>query len=191
MASFWELPFQGKVTFVGRVDEENAIPSRSLERVWLGFDGPSGDRHSGLTRRSCVRVASLYRRGTTIRNTRQISVVSVEDLDEIARDMRLDRIEPSRLGANICLEGIPHLSLLPPSTRLVFQTGATIVVDLENEPCSKTARNLPKGKRSFVIAASGRRGFCAWVEREGWLEQGARVIAHLPTQAGYPHAKTL
>ena len=68
--------------------------------------------------------------------------------------------------------GIPDLTLLPPSTRLQFPSGATLVVDLENAPCRYRRRchrqassRMPRQR--WIAAATHKRGVTAWVEREG------------------------
>jgi hypothetical protein len=63
----------------------------SVDITYAGFDGES---HSGLVRASCVRVRGQYAQGTEIRNTRQVSIVSVEELALIADAMDIDTLEP-------------------------------------------------------------------------------------------------
>jgi hypothetical protein len=40
--------------------------------------------------------------------------------------MGIDRIEPGWIGANLVIEGIPLLSMLPPRTQLFFEGGVTL-----------------------------------------------------------------
>ena len=153
----------------------------SVRVLYAGFDGES---HSGLTRASCVRVKRQYPVGTSIRNTRQISIVSDEELTTISSNLELPEILPEWLGANMSIAGIPELTTLPPSSRLIFSGGVSLVVDMENEPCQGPAdeieRQHPGKGRLFVKNALGRRGVTAWVEREGVLEQGDTVEVHMP-----------
>ena len=153
----------------------------SVRVLYAGFDGES---HSGLTRASCVRVKRQYPVGTSIRNTRQISIVSDEELTTISSNLELPEILPEWLGANMSIAGIPELTTLPPSSRLIFSGGVSLVVDMENEPCHGPAdeieRQHPGKGRLFVKNALGRRGVTAWVEREGVLEQGDTVEVHMP-----------
>jgi len=65
--------------------------------------------------------------------------VSEEELGEIAGLMGIPEMKAEWLGANVVTSGIPDLTLLTPSTRLQFPSGATIVVDLENFPCRQVA----------------------------------------------------
>ncbi len=103
-------------------------------QVMVTFAGFEGDRHAGIIRKADSRTPH-YPRGTEIRNDRQISIVSVEELAQIAAAMDVPEIKPEWLGANLSLEGIPRLTCLPPMTRLYFSSGAVLVVQAENLPC--------------------------------------------------------
>ena len=160
------------------------IPSVNI--TYAGFDGES---HSGLVRASCVRVRGQYAEGTEIRNTRQISIVSVEELAMIADAMGIDSLEPEWVGANLLVSGIPEFSKIPPSTRMIFASGASLVVDLENSPCKYPGeiieRHHPGKGELFPKAAYGRRGVTAWVEREGHITTGEAIKVHIPPQHIY------
>ena len=123
------------------------------------FAGPEGEAHGGLVRPACSRVAGLYARDTEIRNVRQFSVLSAEELAEIAERMGLERLDPALLGATMVVEGIPDFSQLPPSSRLQAEGGATLVVDMENRPCVLPAKPieaaLPGKGKAFKPAAAG------------------------------------
>ncbi len=169
--------------------ENNDITTIRRDSVGVSFKGFDGDSHSGLVRASCVRVKQQYKPGTTIRNSRQVSIVSDEELALIAKRMELAEIKPEWLGANLSLSGIPDFTRIPPATRLLFSGGVSLVIDVENEPCKYPAdiieahyAGLGKpglGKR-FVKSAIGVRGVTAWVEREGILEAGDSVEVHTP-----------
>ncbi|MEM7565203.1 MAG: sulfurase, partial [Pseudomonadota bacterium] len=96
------------------------LSSSRVENIAVSYDGMTGEAHSGVVRKSCVRVRNLYKEGTEIRNVRQISIVSVEDLKTIADNMGIEKVEPEWIGANLLVSGIPNFTKLPPSTRLVF-----------------------------------------------------------------------
>ncbi|MDJ1015299.1 MAG: MOSC domain-containing protein [Paracoccaceae bacterium] len=177
----------GTITWLGRVeDREASLSSASLDRVFAAFAGVEGETHGGLTRPSCSRVASQYPRGTEIRNVRQFSVLSAEELRAIADAMKIDTLDPAMVGASIVIEGISDFTHIPPSSRLQAESGATLTVDMENRPCLLPAAvidaALPGHGKRFKAAASGRRGVTAWVEREGWLAAGDRVRLHVPDQ---------
>lgn len=56
------------ITWLGLVaDRAAALPSHPVEALELGFDGPLGESHGGMTRPSCSRVLGLYPRNTPIR----------------------------------------------------------------------------------------------------------------------------
>ncbi|SET37663.1 MOSC domain-containing protein [Oceanicella actignis] len=182
----------GRVAFLGVVrDRRVTLRSEPLTAVEATFEGFAGECHGGLTRPSCSRVAAQYPKGTEIRNARQVSILSVEELADIAARMGLEALRPEWLGANLVLEGIPDLTLLPPSSRLIFASGASIVVDMENGPCQFPAQEIERerpGKgKGFKPAAEGRRGLVGWVERPGPIALGDEVRLHVPPLRLYPH----
>jgi len=171
-------------------NENNNITTVARDSVNVSFSGFDGDSHTGLTRESCVRVKRQYKVGTTIRNTRQVSVVSVEELQLIAQNMNIPSLHPEWLGANLCLSGVPEFTKIPPATRLLFGSGACLVVDVENEPCKYPAeiieQQYPGHSKLFVRSAVGLRGVTAWVEREGEVQRGDTVEVHVPPQRHWP-----
>ncbi len=190
MTIFSNPGYSGRLLWIGNVtDRQESIKSKSVVKGKLDFGGLVGDSHYGTTRPACVRVEDLYPEDTPIRNTRQISVVSSEELDLIAQDMGLEKLAPELVGANMVLEGIPDFTHLPPSSRLQFPSGATITVDMINLPCNFPARELEKlypGKgKYFKTSARERRGVTAWVEREGVISVGDRVNCFVPTQSAW------
>jgi hypothetical protein len=179
-----------EIVWLGYVpDRAAALPSVAAPVLDLSFAGPAGEDHGGLTRPSCSRVMGLYPRGTTIRNTRQLSILSAEELDAIAADMGLPALDPALLGATMVLRGIPDFSHVPPSARLLSDSGACVTVDMENLPCTLPARPIEArhtghGAR-FKAAAKGRRGVTAWVEAEGRVALGDRLRLFIPAQPGW------
>ena len=182
---------EGEVLWLGRVlDRKETLASTQVGALSLDFEGISGEHHGGLTRRSCSRVKRQYPMGTEIRNTRQVSLVSREELAGVAESMGIPEIRPEWLGANIALSGIPQLTQVPPSSRLIFEGGCSLVVDTENTPCRHPAALLeglfPGAGLSFPQHARGRRGLVAWVERPGRIEPGEYLRLHVPQWRGYP-----
>jgi MOSC domain-containing protein YiiM len=161
-----------RVTGLGIADQAGSFVTRPVPQLELTLAGIEGDRHFGLTAPAGVR-QKHQPRGAELRNARQLSLVSTEELAEIARRLGVPHVPWEGLGANLCLEGRAALSKLPPSSRLVFPSGATVVVDSENAPCSKPARELEAP--TFVQAALGRRGLVGWVERGGVVRIGDAV----------------
>jgi len=182
--------FAARIVWLGTVPEarEN-IRSAPREVIELSYAGMAGEMHSGLTRPSCVRVKTQYPNGTEIANTRQLSIVSTEELAEIAQRMGLDAIDPAWLGASIVVEGIPDFTHVPPSARLQGPDGASLVIDMHNRPCLYPAREIdkdhPGSGPKFKSAARGRRGVTAWVEREGHMALGDTLRLFVPDQRAW------
>ncbi len=179
--------FYATVTYLGIVpDRDASLRSVAIDKADLTFAGIAGETHGGETRPSCSRVISQHPRGTTIRNVRQLSIVSAEELAQIAAALDLPQMNPAWMGASMVLEGLPDFTHLPPSARLQAPSGATLVVDMENQPCHLPApvidEDAPGHGQRFKQAAKGRRGVTAWVEREGPVAVGDRLRLHLPGQ---------
>lgn len=167
-------------------DRAAALQAEPRDVLKLTFSGPEGEDHGGLTRPSCSRVLSQYPRDTVIRNTRQMCVMSAEEIAAIASKMGVETLDPSYLGATLVIEGIADFTHVPPSARLQAASGATIVIDMENRPCVLPARgiedDMPGHGAAFKAAAKDRRGVTAWVKREGTLTLGERMRLHIPDQ---------
>lgn len=182
--------------------------TRPVPKLEVTLEGIPGDRHNGHARPADSRVP-WYPRGTPIRNSRQLSLVSPDELAEIARRLGIAELPPQWIGANLVIEGVPRLTQLPPGTRLHFEGGAALVVEGENHPCrlagAQVARSL--GERdganpaeptsaeidanqaaqtpldlAFVTAGAGLRGLVAWVERAGELVAGTSLNVKVPPQ---------
>ena len=105
--------------------------------------------------------------------------------------MQVETIAPEWIGANIVTSGIPHLTLLPAGTRIVFAE-ATIVVEAPNAPCkiagTAIARHLTPGAApggldlAFPAKAKGLRGVVASVERAGTIRAGEAITVKVPPQ---------
>lgn len=180
-----------EIVWLGAVmtDDRDALMAPRRDRLDLTFAGIDGAFHAGLTRPSCSRVKSQYPRNTTIRNERQLSIVSAEELDQIAAQMGIPSVDPARLGATMVLRGIPDFSHVPPSSRLQAPSGATVTVDMENRPCIFPAKSLRvehgDAALGFKAAATGRRGVTAWVAAEGHVSLGDRMTLHIPDQPAW------
>ncbi|UWR23385.1 MOSC domain-containing protein [Sulfitobacter sp. S190] len=179
-----------RITWMGLVpDREAGLKAVPRDALDIRFGGPVGEDHGGVTRPSCSRVLSQHPRGTQIANTRQLCVMSAEEIDAIARAMGLETLDPSYMGATIVIEGISDLTHVPPSSRLQGPDGATLVVDMENRPCQLPAReieaDMPGVGKGFKAAAKDRRGVTAWVEREGRLAIGETLRLHVPAQRAW------
>lgn len=192
MPALKKTGYEAEIVWLGTVpDRAAALASAPATTLELGFAGPVGEDHGGETRPSCSRVLGLYPRNTPIRNTRQLSVLSEEEVAAIAADMGLDALDPAWLGTTMLLRGLPDFTHIPPGSRLQGPDGCTITVDMENRPCTLPARPIegrhPGFGARFKAAAKGRRGVTAWVEREGTVELGQAIRLHIPDQPVWAH----
>jgi hypothetical protein len=170
-----------------RTDKYGFVSS-SVPALDIALDGVAGSRHVGWTRGADARVPYLPR-GTTIRNQRHLSIVSVEDLAEIARRLDIPGIEPATIGASLAIEGIPHFSYLPRGARLFVDGGAILIVEDQNAPCRlagiMVAEAHGHGKEmalAFAKLAKGLRGVVATAEHPGRVTAPATVTARIPEQ---------
>jgi len=179
----------GEITWVGIVPHGGTIRSEKKDSLSLDFSGPVGEAHGGLTRQSCVRVSAQHPEGTKIANARQLSIVSQDEIDVIAKACGLDAIDPVWLGATLVIKGIADFTHVPPSARLQGPDGVTLVVDMENRPCKYPAiemnKDHPGAGDAFKSAAKGMRGVTAWVERPGTLTVGQTLRLHIPDQRAW------
>ncbi|MBB3772094.1 hypothetical protein FHS55_002703 [Angulomicrobium tetraedrale] len=162
--------------------------TREVASLGVTLEGVPGDRHMGMARPADSRVP-WFPRGTPIRNSRQVSIVAMDELAEIARRLGIVDVQPEWLGANLVIEGIAQLTRLPPGTRLFAAGGATLAVEGENAPCrhagAAVAAFHPGSAGldlAFVQRAKGLRGLVAWVERAGELAAGTEIEVRVPAQ---------
>ncbi|WP_147108532.1 MOSC domain-containing protein [Tateyamaria sp. syn59] len=184
--------FTGTITWLGHVPSR-AVSLRAVpaDAVQVTLDGFPGEDHGGPTRPSCARVRSQYTPGTEIRNTRQLCIVSAEELALTAEAMGLERIDPSWVGASLVIEGIPDFTHVPPASRLMSESGVGIAIDIENRPCIFPGKEIEVEAEGFGArykpAAKGRRGVTAWVEHGGPLAVGDVLTLHVPDQPVWSH----
>jgi len=154
----------------------------------LELDGFVDDRHRGFER-----VAQSYDvdpTGTVRRNERQWSGVSAEELATITE--RMDLAEPltaATLGANICVKGVPGFSQLPKGSRLLFPSGAALLVEEDNPPCSdmgaqigekyRTKAGAPAEGKLFPKHAMRLRGVIGIVDIPGVIQAGDRIVVEV------------
>ncbi len=169
------------------VADGDGFVTASRSHLTLTLEGIKGDRHAGRDRAADVRTP-WHARGARIANTRQLSIVSVEECAEIAALLGVSEVDPALLGANVVVAGLPQLSLMDPASRLLLPSGATIFITEQNAPCRHPAEKLarahgmPQLVASFARAAIGRRGLVALVEREGAIKVGD-AVRHLSSPA--------
>ncbi len=173
----------GKVVSV-HVGAEDVLEKTGRERIELALDGIVGDRHRGLSRECWD--GDKQPEGTERRNERQWSAVSAEELAAISEAMELSEpLTATTLGANLCLSGIADLSRLPRGTLLVFSSGAILMVEEYNPPCSDMGASIAEsytrssGERvaptAFSDSAKFLRGVVGVVEVAGDIAVGDDV----------------
>lgn len=164
--------------------------TEAVDALDLTFAGIEGDRHGGLTRKSGGR-EPWYKRGTEMRNERHLTIVSFQELQEVADEMGLAEIKPEWIGGNMVLSGLPNLSYLPASTLIFFEGGVTLKIDYMNGPCTVSGASIAKfagvadpikTKLDFPKVAKRKRGTLAWVEKPGRIEVGEKARVQIPEQ---------
>lgn len=181
---------QGRITAVLTTEGKGQwdFPTHEAGVLAVDHQGIEGNRHRGWTRGADSRVPYL-KRGTVIRNTRHLSLVSSEDLAEIASRLDVPRVDGRWIGANLVIEGIERLSFLPRGTRLFSEGGAILIIEDQNAPCrfaGKTVADSCEGRPDieleFPKVAKGLRGLVASVEHPGTIGAGTSIEARIPAQ---------
>ncbi len=180
--------FPGK-TLKGRVVSVHLGNNEDLSKAQQGsliaeIGGFAGDKHHGPVREAWA--GEREPEGTLRRNERQWSGVSVEELAHISERLDLtEPLSPATLGANLCIEGVADFSLLPKGTKLLFPSGAVLLVEEYNPPCTDMGAEIaskyssrsdePLTKQSWLRPASGRRGVVGVVDVPGEIRTGDEV----------------
>ncbi|MEM8814012.1 MAG: MOSC domain-containing protein [Pseudomonadota bacterium] len=162
--------------------------TKPVAAIDMTFTGVEGDSHAGWTRKSDSRTP-WYKRDNDIRNVRQVSMVSVEDLAAIAADLDVPTVAAAWIGANVVVEGIPDFSFLPAGTLLFFGDDCVLRVEERNAPCRHAGKAVAiryEGRDDIELAfpkmAVGRRGVVASVDRPGMARAGAPLKVSVPAQ---------
>lgn len=178
---------QGRIAGLYRAGMDDFVTS-AVEALDLDFAGIAGDGHGGLTRRSGGR-EPWYKRGTEMRNERQLTLLAPDELQVAADALEIPELKPEWIGGNVLVEGIANLTYLPPRTLLFFASGLTLKVDGDNHPCRYAGKSIAQHfegradiETGFVKAAKNRRGLVAWVEKPGRIAVGDTFDARLPEQ---------
>ena len=161
------------------------MPGTPVDDVEVTWEGFVGDKHFGLTMKS-TNSKNPWPKGSEVRNVRQISIVSVEELKQVADSMDLPAIDPAWVGANMLVSGIPGLTQLPSGSRFYFDNGVSLVIEGENLPCTTAGGSLqqqypdrPEITTAFPKKAIGKRGLVGWVEKPGKLVKGESILVRL------------
>lgn len=187
----YPLHLKGKVEAALVCDVPGSLVSSAKDKMLVHLAGIVGDRHYGYTFPSNGRYP-MYPRRTEIRNSRQVSLISVEEMAIVADRLGLAEIKPEWLGANVFTSGIPALTQLPPSSRMSFPGGVMLVVQGENDPCVDVGKVLKARfpeqiaqEADFVKAAVHLRGIVAWIEHPGFICPSDEIRIDVPQQFDY------
>jgi hypothetical protein len=156
----------------------------SIGSAQAELDGFEGDKHRSYMRGAYE--GESYPAGTVRRNDRQWSAVSSEELSEISKKMNLQKpLTAQELGANLCFIGVPNLSQLPKGTKLLFPSGAALIVEEYNPPCHDMSEQISKthitssgetpGRLDFLKAAKKLRGLIGVIDVAGLIIEGDEV----------------
>ena len=175
---------KGKLTSLHAGSREDySKPERTSLEVDL--EGFPEDKHRGFQREA--QSWDSEPNGIARRNERQWSGVSLEELEIIREKMDLrEELKAETLGANICVEGIPNFSRLPRGSKLIFPSGAVLVVEEDNPPCTWMAEQIaakymtnsdkPVPGRMFPKYAMGLRGVVGVVDVPGTINRGGPIV---------------
>jgi len=170
------------------IGKEDEFAKAALSSVQVDLDGFVGDRHKGFTR--VAYRGDTEPKGTLRRNNRQWTGVSVEELSSIQERMELQEpLSAETLGANICVAGIPNFSQLAKGDRLIFPSGATLIVENYNPPCTVMSENIaelhttisgePIGRLEFSMQAKRIRGVVGSIEVAGVINTGDEIVVQI------------
>lgn len=176
-------------------DTQHPFVTHPCERLALDLSGIPGDVHGGVTRKSGAREPWLPR-GTVLRNDRQLSALSADELAEVAADLGLDALPPEWIGGNLLFTGLECFSRIAPGSRLAiggswggsgrFDGGAVLRVEAYNFPCRQSGRAIaalagrPELEFAFVKVAAALRGLVLSVDLAGTITPGDAVIVIPP-----------
>ncbi|MBX9873507.1 MAG: MOSC domain-containing protein [Beijerinckiaceae bacterium] len=148
-----------------------------------------------MTRKSGAREPWLPR-GAVLRNDRQLSALSSDELAEVAADLGLDALPPEWIGGNLLFTGLERFSRIAPGSRLAiggswggsgrFDGGAVLRVEAYNFPCRQSGRAIaalagrPELEFAFVKVAAALRGLVLSVDLAGTITPGDAVIVIPP-----------
>lgn len=150
------------------------------ERISAQLEGLEGDRHGGFIKPADARDSGIAR-GTPVRNWRQWSAVSVEDLRVIAQNMSVPYILPDWLSANVCFSGMDDFTKIAAGANIIFPSGAILHVEGENAPCVGPGRKIQENFKQasaglFPKAAMGLRGIVGVVYCAGEITVGDTAL---------------
>ncbi len=166
--------------YVGR---DKGVQKEQCALLELCPDGIVGDRHSGTLKKADGRDKGIVR-GTMIRNWRQWSAISIEEIELMRKHLNLDELQGALLGPNFIVSGIENFTQLPHGTLLRFPD-AELFVEAENDPCTQAGRAIATvhsgiAPQQFVKAAWHIRGLVGIVSQAGIARAGDSLEVTIP-----------
>ncbi len=157
------------------------MSKQAQKTVMADLEGLAGDKHRGYSR-ACYE-GDTEPEGTIRRNNRQWSGMSKEEVEEIQEALNLQApLSPEDLGVNLFIEGVEEFSKLPKGSKLKFPSGAVLVVEDYNPPCTEMGDKIARlyttrsgeslTRRQFLIEARRKRGLVGVVDVPGELCSG-------------------
>lgn len=147
-----DLP-AGKVEWIGVRPERKAPMIRMDEALAIETQGLFGDR----------------RMEGTPGSARQITFISAEHIDVVAKLLKFGKIDPARLRRNVVISGV-NLNAL---RHQQFRIGdAVFLATAACHPCSKMDKALGQGGHAAML---GHGGLCAKILRSGKIRVGDNV----------------
>lgn len=183
MKQFMGKVLKGQVVSLHKGDNED-LSKQDQAELFAEINGFAGDKHQGSRRKAFS--GEWEPEGTIRRNERHWSGVSVEELTQISNRLGLmENLRPATLGANLCIKGIEKFSLLPKGTKLVFPSGAVLLIEEYNPPCTDmgekiaesytTKSAVPLNAKTWLRPAAGRRGVVGVIDVPGVIRVGDEV----------------
>ena len=183
-------PVTVRVTALYVAADPNSLVSSPQQRLEFTLEGILGEgRHPPAFVRSSDSRDKGIPRGTPVRNWRQWSAVSLEELQSIAEELGIPELDGALLGANIVFTGMPSFTQVPRGSTIWFPSGAVLSVECENGPCTQPgdviSQSYPHVKPSqFPAAAMHRRGLVGVVYVAGTIELGNKAEIRPPRVVG-------
>ena len=179
----------------GRV-ESLCLNGEAVDTICFDLAGLRGDVHSGFSRTvgahdGAYRATSALHKGDAVLNWRSWTALAREEIAAFEQTLGVP-IPQGCLLENLTVTGIPNLSKLPPTTRMVFPvrggTQAMLAVWEENSPCHTVGQRLadhygrPELKKALIAGARGKRGVMGLVLSAGWVEVDDEVQVFPPAR---------
>src|SRR5271170_3682221 len=137
------MPVEIRVEALCLGTDQHSLIKTHTGSIQADLDGMVGDKHRGFTKPADGRDQGVPR-GTPVRNWRQWTAVSLEELRTIAQRLALEKLDPSLLGANIAFSGVEDLTQIPRGSKIWFPSGAVLEIEGENLPCLGPGKEIAK-----------------------------------------------